>query len=151
MKNINDKHFTENDLVYFVKGSRNCNQLGMSHKNMHDVIRIAMQHGFSCEEQPRDKSIYYDTSMIRTFWLDTHKGEAIKSNYKDMGDFLDQLGIELPSPITPVCYGGNFVVKPSQIYSKRNLWEKIERSLVRADNIEGKYSYLVIFEQYIQY
>ena len=41
-----------------------------------------------------------------------------------MGEFLDSLRIALPSPITPVCYEGNFVVKASQIYPKRDALEK---------------------------
>ena len=139
MANMDENNFNDDDLILFIKGSRISHQKGLSYRNIHDVMRISLIHGFSCELQPSDKSIYYDTTLLKTFWLESHKGERIRSKYSDMSEFLDTLGIALPSPITPVCYGGNFVVKASQIYRKRDVWEKIAKSLMRGDNIEGKY------------
>ena len=42
----------------------------------------------------------------------------------------------MPGPLTPVCYGGNFAAKASQIYSKKKLWERMATSLSRGDSIE---------------
>jgi len=42
----------------------------------------------------------------------------------------------LPRPLTSVCYGGNFAVKASQIYAKKDLLGKMASSLSRGDSIE---------------
>ena len=52
-----------------------------------------------------------------------------------MGSWLNDMGIDFPT-YAPVCYGGNFAAKATQIYSKRMIWERIETSLMRGDNIE---------------
>ena len=90
-----------------------------------------MQHGFSCESEPVDKSYYYRTELLRTFYTTHHKKEYVKSSYANLGEYADAFGIELPTLLTPVCYGGNFAAKASQIYAKRDLWNKIARSLER--------------------
>ena len=54
-----------------------------------------------------------------------------------MAAWLRDMGISLPKPLTPVCYGGIFAVKRSQIAQvPRQIWRNMERSLSRGDNIE---------------
>ena len=53
-----------------------------------------------------------------------------------MGEWADSIGITLPSPRIPICFGGNFMVKASQIYSKQDLLRNIMKTLVRGDSIE---------------
>ena len=44
--------------------------------------------------------------------------------------------INLPSPLTPVCYGGNFAAKATQIYPRKDLWKRMVTSLSRTNDIE---------------
>ena len=94
-----------------------------------------MERGFTCEAAPFDKFIFYRTGLIRLFEMAEYQGVNIKSSYVNMGSWLDTMGINLTFPITPVCFG-NFATKASQIYSKKDLWEKIEISLTRGENNE---------------
>ena len=64
-----------------------------------------------------------------------HQGVNVKSSHANMGSWLDAMGTNLTFPITPACFG-NFATKVSQIYSKKDLWEKIEISLTRGENNE---------------
>lgn len=127
---------TDNHIVLFIKASRYLYQSGMHYRPIRDVIRIANERGFSCEAEASDKSSYYRTELLRGFSLPVHRGVYVKSPYRNMGHWLDNMGIELPGPLTPVCYGGNFAAKASQIYSKKKLWEKMATSLSRGDSIE---------------
>jgi len=73
---------------------------------------------------------------MREFAVTDYKGQHIKSLYLSMGHYLDAMEIELPTPISPVCYGGNFVVKATQIYPKKDILKKMQDSLMRGDSIE---------------
>jgi len=62
---------------------------------------------------------------------------GFKSPHKNLGDWLESLDIQLPSPFTPVCYGGIFAAKVSKIRSiPKEKFEAIAKSLSRGDNIE---------------
>merc|ERR1711862_279930 len=132
----------DNHYVIFLKASRYLYQKDMQYRPLVDQLRIAAKNGFSCEAEPTYQSLYYNTTTLRQFHIKVHREEKVDvSNYTNMGQWLDNLGIELPSPITPVCFGANFVVKSSQIFSKRDIWKKIEISLERGNNIvEGHYA-----------
>jgi len=136
MADMKEEDATENHIVLFIKASRILYQPGMHYRPIQDMIRIAIGHGFSCEAKPHDKPIFYRTSILRSFQIAAHQGVNIKSQYESMGQWLDAMGINFPNQLTPVCYGGNFAVKASQIYSKKELWNRMIKSLARADNIE---------------
>ena len=54
-----------------------------------------------------------------------------------MGAWLHDLGIKLPQPLVPVCYGGNFAVKIANAQQvPHQIWSNMELSLSRGDNIE---------------
>jgi len=136
MANMTKEDATENHIVIFMKGSRVLYQPGHRYRPIQDVIRIANERGFGCEAAPFDKSAFYRTDELRRFLIANHKAENIKSPHENLGAWADALGIELPSPLTPVCYGGNFAVKATQIYAKKDLMSKMAESLSRGDNIE---------------
>jgi len=136
MKRIKREDASENHLVLFFKASRFLAQGYMYYRPLKAVIRVAMRHGFACEAVHTYHSFYHYTTQLKTFSLVSYKEDLIKSNYSNMGEWLDRLGIELPSPITPVCYAGNFVAKASQIYAKRDIWKRLARSLMRGNSIE---------------
>lgn len=136
MRQMKETDATNNHIVLFIKASRNLYQAGMAYRPLKDVIRITQQNGFSCEAEPTDKSFYYDSNILKFFKINYHRSEEkIKSRYRFMGSWLYDMGIDMPK-FAPVCYGGNFATKASQIYSNREIWERIETSLARGDNIE---------------
>ena len=58
-------------------------------------------------------------------------------SFKTLRDYEEALNISLPMPLTPVCYGGNFAVRASQITKRsKDFWRNIDHALTRADNIE---------------
>lgn len=136
MRQIEKEDATDDHIVLFIKASRDLYQKGMSYRPLQEVIRLALHSGFSCESKPNDKSYYHDSNLLQFFMLEKHKEEDIRSKYRYMGGWLKDVGIELPRPFTPVCYGGNFAVKASQIHSKKDVLKNIETSLSRGDNIE---------------
>ena len=141
MIHMKEEDATDNHIVLFLKASRETetnrgNHPGMNYRSFEDMLRIAMANGFSCGYS--QKNIYFhDTIRMRDFALEEYKeAEDIKSPYVDMGHYLDAMNVELPTPICPVCYGGNFAAKASQIWKKRDVLEEIERSLMRGNSIE---------------
>lgn len=135
----NDNHF-----ILFFKASRYIHQKGSDYRNILDTIRIATMRGFACELGNVNRSMYHDINVLKTFSRKQHRGRRTASKYKDMGHWLDELNIQLPYPL-PVCYGGNFVVKASQIYKQlsqrqnndnNNIWKTLELNLQRGDSIE---------------
>jgi len=139
MLHMEEKDATDNHIVLFLKASResegNGSHTGFLYRSMQDMVRIAVANGFSCGYQ-RSDFYFHDTVKIRDFAMNDYKKENIKSSYANMGEYLDAMGAELPSPILPVCYGGNFAAKATQIWTKRNILKKIEQSLTRGDSIE---------------
>lgn len=125
----------ENHIVLFFKASRYLYQEGMRYRSLGDVARIAKEHGFSCEAEPLDKSYYYHLDLLRNFSIKEHRGVNVSSSYANMSQYLDEVGIELPN-ISPVCFGGNFAAKATQIFPRKNLWSNISTSLERGNNIE---------------
>ena len=101
------------------------------------MIKIAFYNGFACgQEHKGNEFVYHHTNTLRKFALGRWHGMDIKSKYNNLGAYHDDIGISLPRPYSPVCYSGNFAAKASAIYSKRNIWDKLEQSLTRNDNIE---------------
>ena len=136
MANMKQKDATENHFVLFLKASRDSTyHTGMEYRDLEEMLQIAMINGFSCGYKS-NSNYFYNTSRLKDFSLAKYKGQFINSSYVHMGDYLDAMGIVLPSPITPVCYGGNFIVNATQIYSKRIVLKRIEESLMRGDSIE---------------
>ncbi|CAJ1961170.1 unnamed protein product, partial [Cylindrotheca closterium] len=79
----------------------------------------------------------HSTSDGRRVWNDS---KGFKSPFKNLGQWLESLDISLPSPLTPVCYGGIFAAKQTKIKSIPKVkWEAIAKSLSRGDNIEEGY------------
>jgi len=134
--NLKEEDATDNHLVIFLKASRdNRFHRGMVYRPMQDMIRIAVEHGFACGYEP-NVGYYHHTPKLQSYDIRNYKGQNIKSPFMHMGHWQDSLQIGFPTPITPVCYGGNFVVKASQIYAKRSTLKNIELSLTRGNSIE---------------
>ena len=135
MANMKEEDASENHLVIFLKASRNSHyHSGMHYRSLQTMIRIGIENGFACGYQ-HDNAYFHNTPNMRKFALANYKRSIIKSSYDNMGQWLDAMNISLPST-TPVCYGGNFLAKASQILKKQISLELMEKSLMRADSIE---------------
>ena len=59
------------------------------------------------------------------------------SKYSDMQAWTTTVGVRLPQPLTPVCYGGIFAANIERLLAvDMSVWRNIRHSLSRADNIE---------------
>lgn len=99
-----------------------------------------------------DRSIspWHLTRKLEKFTLKTYYSKARKYQKVDGADFSDgetfaewlrAMHISLPSPVTTVCYGGNFAVKAANILKSRRPIMKMLHSLSRGDNVvQGHYA-----------
>jgi len=121
------------------------------------MISLAYVNGFSCsvnvKSMANDRySLYHRQDVLRTYTkeVDFRHGRVwsqseldsidnFRSPYKTLGNFIDAL--ELPingtMPYVPVCYGGSFTVSMDRIKAvPADVWQRIEKSLARGENIE---------------
>jgi hypothetical protein len=123
--------------------------------SMDDMFRIVSGNGFVCGEsvlpspgeigfENISMSIYHDYVWWRQFSNNGYSREAdrdaiqtFKSQYTELGDWVDDLGLIIQRPFLPVCYGGIFMTTRHQIERQDvSVWKKLEQSLSRDDNIE---------------
>jgi hypothetical protein len=112
--------------------------------------------GFACGLVPvfqgytnnRTMSIWHDTSRLMTFSLPRYgNGRYNKSTHdvkfnsaKSFSEWAESMQIRFPTPLAPVCYGGSFAVKQSNIARSQRSFKHLELSFSRGDNIvEGHY------------
>ena len=69
------------------------------------------------------------------------KQEEPFSIYPNMRTWVQDFGLKLRQPVTPICYGGIFAANVQSLLNiDRKIWEKLERSLSRGDSIvEGHF------------
>lgn len=144
MKHMNSSETSPDDMVLFIKDNP---RRMKSTRTLETMLHTASINGFCCNEQQYEfdtyrPSYYHDYSKLSKFSLEgwvrekRDKNHEFKSQYQNLGDWVDQLNISLPSPLMPVCYGGTFVATVSQISKQNPSWNLIEKSLSRGDNIE---------------
>jgi hypothetical protein len=116
-----------------------------SSRCLNEMLHLAEMKGFSCFQKPaRGFSQFHDTSALKSFKLKKYRSKeaafdnsGFESIYANMSEWLDAMKISLPSRFTPVCYGGSFAVKVSQIVNlPSETWSAIDKSLSRGNNIE---------------
>jgi len=119
-------------------------------RSLYEILGITAKWDFGCYL----KSPYFKTDVLKVMNKTEYRGVRLraangtrvwkwnnstgfKSPHKNLGDWLESLDIQLPSPFTPVCYGGIFAAKVSKIRSiPKEKFEAIAKSLSRGDNIE---------------
>ena len=69
------------------------------------------------------------------------------SHYENLGHWLELSNLTLSSPLTPVCFGGQFATTSSQIEKLNSKWENVERGLNRGDNILNFPFFIILFFQ----
>lgn len=147
-----DKPKNDKEILVFLKDNVDIHQL-CRRRSLYEMIGIAAKTGFACFQEPSDGlSLYHRTDILSLLNM-THyagvpkydrKGNKIlndstgfKSKYVNMGGWLKDMGITLPSPVTAVCYGGMYAVTADRVHAVgHEVWSRIEESLSRADNIE---------------
>ena len=148
----------DNSVVLFLKddlSSANMHQHG-SWNNFDSMVELASSsNGFACGVIPDAidfgasrffLSAYHEVKTLFEFSMDDYarniKGyssdnENFRSPYKSLGSWFDSLDAGSPPPIVQVCYGGVFAAAVTNIKRTRmSIWEALEKSLSRANNIQ---------------
>ncbi len=139
------------DIILFLKDNINVHTDG-SLRSLPTLLNVTSTQGFGCALEPRaGKSFFHVTDILSEFYMEEYDSFGgrqnspaenshdviFKSKYKNMGAWLQDMGILLPKPLSPVCYGGIFAVKRPQIAEVPGyIWRSMEKSLSRGDNIE---------------
>ena len=162
--NQNQRGQNQNRVVFFLKDDRSeksIHQAGVW-RNFTEMLRIASQNDFACGMEPTKEtngvitsiSAYHETSELRNFKLkrytskrkvyDHIKEEAPFASplYNTMGNWVDDMNLDLPQDLVEVCYGGTFAATTRQLYKKPiTVWSNLTYSLSRGGNIvEGHYA-----------
>jgi hypothetical protein len=143
--------FLKDDISY-----ANLHQVGFW-RPLRELLEISAVRGFACgiettkfgiNEDMLALSIYHLWGLLKTFSLGTYTRtkagyngtrDTFKSNFTNLGDWANQTLEDAISiyTVVPVCYGGAFATTASNIKKRNNsIWENIESSLARGDNIE---------------
>lgn len=122
------------------------------------ALLASSSNGFACYSEKYQQwlpgaSAYHDKRTLLKFSMEKYEqrkkeyqnlGNEVpfRSYYAHLGKYLNWLNITLSQDVVPVCYGGVFAASVENIYKvDMKVWEKIEDSLMRGDNIEeGHYA-----------
>ena len=98
---------------------------------LYGIYLTSELHKFNLRAHTRKRGIHqYNSADDATF--------SAKENFLS---WLHAMNISLPEPVSPVCYGGNFAVKVSNILKVRTPLSNMLLSLSRGDNIlEGHFA-----------
>lgn len=150
--------YGDNDIVYFIKD--NDHQFEMW-RSFEDMLGLALINGFSCAQVIEvtfrnifslEASYFHKSTLLQGFNISFHvrggqdfSKEVIEehnvnfdsADYPNLAAYISHIGLDLPAPHCPVCYGGAFAAKVSQLRSQNIvIWKNIESSLSRGDNIK---------------
>ena len=131
------------------------------HRSMPEMISIAQTLGFACQEEQIwgyspdsffkicHPSAYMNWTAMAPYSRESYvrlprddNSEFSSRNGKNLQEYIQNLAIPEPeSGIAPMCFGGNFMFHAKYIRQHpKDLWERIEKSLSRGNNIaEGHY------------
>ena len=145
--------YDDDDIVVFLKDSLDIQKEGAYYetRTLKDTLRETAATGFGCVRGPAPGiSSYHETETLYGFQIAGYDGvgavknsnEGFRGNHTTMGSWIHSLNLTLPSPVTDVCYGGNFAVTSKQIASvPAETFATIEVHLARGNNIqEGHYA-----------
>lgn len=116
-----------------------------SSRSFNEMLHLAALKGFSCFQKPaRGFSQFHDTMALKSFKLKKYRSKEeafdnsqFESVYANMSEWLHAMNLSLSTRFTPVCYGGSFAVKSSQVFKfPIDTWLAINTSLSRGNNIE---------------
>lgn len=124
------------------------------------ITAVAAMTGFGCNIRTVGvETLWHATSAARGLRMKDYTRVSIRShgpasvntsktprnlipfkspNFRNLGEYADGMGVNLPAPFMPVCFGGNFAVSGGQFLNgvKVKVAHRMERALTRGDNIE---------------
>ena len=149
-------------IVVFLKddiSNTNNHQSGEWSEFRHLINLASSEQGFACGINSMDVkfsqsrfslSVFHETKTLAEFAMDSYqrntKGYSIdstefKSQFVTLGSWWSYLDIKPPSDLTPVCYGGVFSSKVSNVRRHElQFWNSLTSNLSRGNSIqEGHY------------
>lgn len=130
----NSANLRPDDVVIFMKDTHVVHQYRSVFRNLSDMLRIVKESGFACATRPTHLSIYHNTSILETFVSKGYKGKTFRSNMT-LGKWWLKMGIHVPRPFAPVCYGGHFATTGRQLQQvDSSIFKAIMKSLEVGDN-----------------
>lgn len=154
-----NKETSGEDIVLFLKD--NSRFRGM-YNTIDELFTHTSEAGFGCVKKPEcdcnkicDKkrhlpTILHNREYLFDFSLDEYSrvkrdenNEFLSDKYTSLKTWINDMKFEIPqSETVPVCYAGMFAAKKKQVLNQpESVWQKMERSLSRANNIiEGHYA-----------
>lgn len=146
-----------NEVILFMKDMRTIHQQGKWMKLLH-MFRNAHRRGFGCgmvstrarnisKIHETDKLVNYtmkDYNYSKNMYQDIHNtGPKVPfiSDFIVLKDYMNYNNYSFPERLTEACYGGVFAATRRAIQKQpRKLWQSLEKSLRRGDNIvEGHF------------
>lgn len=143
-----------NEVIVFLKDNHDKSNLYQkgSFISLQHILHSVRTKGFGCGVRPREhESSYHDKNWLKKFHLTKYDlnenryrdvglatDQIFPSNYSDLGDYMKKLNFSFPkSLLIEVCYGGHFGVSRKAIQKHPlRLWQALEQSLSRGNNIE---------------
>ena len=138
-----------NDVVLFLEDNYHVvHQHNLEPVALPEMLRLAAGNlGFACRLIPRvdsQFSTWHETDKLHTFHMESYNSGAttykksdaqVFSRGENLGQWLRTVRIVLPSPVTPVCYGGNFAARGASLHAAKDAASRMELALRRGDNI----------------
>lgn len=156
----NSSIFEHEDVVVFMKDNHHQRERGMwGNRTFGELLGLTVTNGFGCmipsnlmhKKLPKNTSVFFRYDLLRTFYFvnDAHIREPSRDTasefkseeYQNAGQWIDKLNLSsavaVKQNLVPVCIGGVFAATMHQIQKQpRRIWEAIEKSLSRGDNIQ---------------
>ena len=139
----------DGDVVLFLEDNYHViHQHNLESITLPEMLNLAAGDlGFACRLIPRldsQFSAWHETAKLHNFQMDSYNSGATLYAQSDtqkfsrgetLGQWLESVQIKLPTPLTPVCYGGNFAARAANLHAAIDAANRMEQSLRRGDNI----------------
>ena len=114
------------------------------------MVQVAAMTGFGCNIRTEvAETLWHTTKDMRTFNMNVYVRASGKPGtravipfqspqFRNLGGFADEMGVALPEPLMPVCYGGTFAVSGARFTDEIGtvaVAQRLESALARGDNI----------------
>lgn len=151
----------DNEFVFFLKDNMRSHDDSHTIRDFGTLLDIAASNeGFACVLEPNPRysfSFYHLSELLKGFEMSDYsrispeedmteeEGDTadkvaeipFKSPYDTLADWHAALGISIPPVVTPICYGGMYLVKRSKIERvSHDIFVRMTESLSRGNNIE---------------
>lgn len=123
-------------VLVFLKDTHsfNTHQTNQEARALKPMLASAAVYGFGCGYRPtRGHSIWLNTSYLEQYDMTRYMGRHLSSGgIRPLGRWAASIGVSLPSPVTPVCYGGSFAVAAERIGPRQELMRQLASALAKS-------------------